>query len=67
MPFLDLSNEANAGPAIFLHASEIFEAIEIGRDVSSFFMGSLLADGVGFVDVVNASDLKVVRAIVGVG
>jgi hypothetical protein len=30
-------------------------------------MGSLLADGVGFVDVINAANLQVMRAIMAEG
>ena len=65
VPFLHLSNPADARPAIFFHGGEVFQALEINGHVSSFFMGSLLADWVGFVDVIDAPDFEVVRAVGG--
>jgi len=62
-PFLLLGNPANAGPAIFLHWGEVLEALEVNRYISSFLFGSLFADGVGFVDIIDASDFKIVGAI----
>jgi len=64
MPFLDFSDVADAGPAIFLHSSEVFQAVQVGRDVGSLLVSSLFADGVGLVDVVDASDFEVVGAVV---
>ena len=64
-PFLDFSNVANARPAVLFHAGEVFQAFEIGWDIGSFLLCSLFANGEGFIDVIDASDLKVMGAIVG--
>ncbi len=63
VPFLHLSDPADARPAILLHMHEVFHAIKVSRDISSLLLGSLLAGGVGLVDVVNAADLQVVGAV----
>jgi hypothetical protein len=63
VPLLSLSDPADAWPAILLHRGEIFQAIEVGRDARSFLMGSFLTDGVGLVDIVDASNLKIVGAV----
>lgn len=62
-PVVDLGNPANARPAVLLHGGEVFEALEINGDISSLLLCSLFADGVGFVDVIDASDLQVVGAV----
>lgn len=62
LPVVKLGNPANARPAVLLHRSEVFQAFQINRDISSLLLGSLLADGVGLVDVVDASYFQVVRA-----
>jgi len=63
-PVLSFSNPANARPAILLNGSEVFEAVKISRNIFSFFFGSLLTDGVGLVDVIDASDFQVMRTVV---
>jgi len=63
VPVLLLGNPANARPAVMLHLGEIFEAVEVHGNISSFLTGSLLADGLCLVDIVNASNLEVVWAV----
>jgi len=62
LPIVDRSNPTDARPAIFVHLGEIFHTVKISRHIRSFFMSSFLANGVGFVDVINAEHLKVMRA-----
>ena len=64
-PFIDLGNPADASPAVGSHLGEVFQAVKVNWDILSFFAGSLFADGVSFVDVVNAYDFLVVRAVIG--
>ena len=66
-PVVELGDPANAGPAVFFHGGEVFEALQIHGDVSSLLSSSLFADRLGLVDVVDASYFQVVRALVGVG
>lgn len=63
VPLVDLSNPADAGPAIFRHRGEIFQAFEINRYIFSFLLCGLIANGISLIDVVNASDFKVVGAL----
>jgi phosphoribosylaminoimidazole (AIR) synthetase len=58
-----LSNPANAWPAVFVHLNEVFQAIKVSGNVNSFLMSSLFADGVGFVDIVDASYFKIMGAV----
>lgn len=62
---VDLTDPADAGPAVLSHGGEVLHAVEVGRHVRSLLMGSLLADGVGFVDVIDAVHFEVVGAVVG--
>jgi len=62
-PLLLLCDKADAGPAVFLHRGEVFEALEIHGHIGSLLLGGFLADGEGFVDVVNAADFEVVGAV----
>lgn len=61
---VDLGDKANAWPAVLVHLSEVLHALQIGWQVLSLFFGGLLADGVGFVDIINAEDLNIVGALV---
>ena len=63
-PFIDLGNPADASPTVRSHLGEVFHAVKVNRDIFSFFMGSFLADGVGLVDVINAFDFLVMRAVI---
>lgn len=63
VPFLLLGNPANARPALLFHLGEVFHAVKISGNISSFLVGSLLADRVGLVDVVNAANLQVMGAV----
>lgn len=65
VPLLLGGNPADAGPAFLFHLDEVFEAVKIGGDIGSLLVGSLLTDGVGLVDVVDASHLQVVGAVSG--
>jgi len=67
VPFLLFSDPADTGPAILFHSGEVLQTFEISRDVASFFMSSLFADGESFVDVVDATNFKIVGAVVGHG
>jgi hypothetical protein len=61
---VEFSNPANARPAISFHGDEVFEAIKISWNISSFFMSCFLADRVSLIDIVNAFYFKIVGAIV---
>lgn len=63
VPLVELGNPAYAGPAILVHLHEVFHAVEVGGHIRAFFVGCLLADGVGLVDVVDATNFQVVGAI----
>lgn len=63
MPFLSLSNPANARPTILLHRCEVFKAIEISRNISTLLMSSLLTNRVGLIDIINAANLQIMRTI----
>lgn len=63
MPFLLLGNPANAWPAVFVHLNEVFHAIEVSGNISSFLVSSLLADGVGLVDIIDASYFKIMGTV----
>jgi hypothetical protein len=60
---LSFSNQVEARPAILLHWCEVFKAVEISRNISSLLMHSLLADRVGFIDIIYAANFQVMRAI----
>ena len=64
MPFLSLSNPADAGPAILFHGEEVFKTVKVSIKIFSFLLSGLLADGVGLVDVIDASDFQVMRTVV---
>jgi len=64
VPFLSLSNPADAGPAILFHGEEVFKTVKVSIKIFSFLLSGLLADGVGLVDVIDAAHLQVVGAIV---
>ena len=66
-PVVLFSDPADAGPAIFFHRHKVFEAFQVHGHIGSFLSGGFFADGFGFVDVVDASDLEVVGAVVGNG
>ena len=63
MPFLLLGNPANAWPAVFVHLNEVFHAVKVSRNIGSFLVSSLFADGVGFVDIIDASYFKIMGAV----
>lgn len=63
-PVEGVGNEADTGPAVLIHLSDVLHTLEVGREILSFLLGGLLANGIGFVDIVNAQHLKVVRAFV---
>ena len=65
VPFHFVGNHTDAWPAVLIHLSEIFHTFQISWEVFSFFMSSLLTDWVGFVDVIDAPDFEVVRAVGG--
>lgn len=67
VPFLLLGDPADAGPAVLIQLWEVFEAVQISGNIGSFLMGSLLANGVSLVDVVDAAHLQVVGAVSGRG
>jgi len=62
LPLVDLSNPADARPAIASHWGEVFQAVEVGGDIGSLFFGGFVADGEGLVDVIDAEDFEVVGA-----
>ena len=64
VPMLLFGNPADAGPAILFHFGEVFEAVEVHGHIGSLLPGGFLADGFGLVDVVDASHLEVVGAVV---
>ncbi len=61
-PVFHLGHPADAGPAVLLHGGEVLEALEVYRHIGALFLGSLLADGEGLVDVVDAAHFQVVGA-----
>ena len=61
---LNLGNPADAAPAVFSHLSKVFHAVKVNWNIGSLFVGSFLADGEGFVDVIDADDFLVVGAVV---
>lgn len=63
VPFLDLSDPADARPAVLFHRGEVLEALEVHGDILSLGLSGFLADGEGLVDIIDASDLKVVGAL----
>jgi hypothetical protein len=62
-PFFLLGNPADARPAVLFDGGEVLHAVEVGREILSLFLGGLFTDWVGFVDIVDASDFKVVGAV----
>lgn len=59
-----LGEQADAGPAFGLHLVEVFQAGQVGESVGSSSFGSLLADGVGSSEVIDALDLHGFGALV---
>ena len=57
-----LGEHADAGPALGLHLVDVFHAGQGGNHVGSSSLGSLLANGVGSSEVVNAGDLQFLSA-----
>jgi hypothetical protein len=64
-PFIDLGNPADAIPAVRSHLGKVFHAVEVNWNILSFFAGSFFANRVGFIDVINAFDFLIVRAVIG--
>ena len=62
-PMLLFGNPADARPTVLSHLREVFEAVEVHGNISSFLSGSLLTDGFSLVDVIDASDFEIVRAV----
>jgi hypothetical protein len=67
MPFIDLRKEADTRPTIFVHLSEVFHTLKIHGEILPFLLGSLLANRVSLVDVINAKHLQIVGALSGKG
>ena len=67
MPLVEFGNPADTGPAILVHLHEVFQAVEVGRHICALFVGGLLAEWVGLVDVVDAKNFQVVGARGGGG
>lgn len=63
--FLEVCEEADAGPALRFHLVEVFHAGEVGSGIGSSSISSLLADGVGDSEVVNAGNLHGLGALLG--
>jgi hypothetical protein len=61
---LGLGNPTNARPAVLSHLGEVFEAVEVHGDISTLLSGSLFADRLSFVDVIDATNFEVVGAFV---
>jgi len=57
-----VGNQADAWPTVLVHLGEVFHAFEIGWEIFSFLLGSLLADGVGLVDIIDAEHFEIVWA-----
>lgn len=62
-----MSNHADTGPAIFVHSADVLEAFEIDWEILALLLGSLVANGEGLIDVVNAEHFEVVGAFFGAG
>ena len=62
MPVVDFGNKANAGPASLMDLGEVFHALEIRRNVFSFFFGCLVTDWIGFVDIIDAEYFNIMWA-----
>ena len=60
-----MSEPADAGPAFGLHLVEVFKAGKVSSGIGSSGLSGLLADGVGSSEVINASDLHGLGALVG--
>jgi hypothetical protein len=58
-----LSKKAYAWPAFFINLSEVFHALEVNWKIFSFFLSCLFADGVGFVNIINAKYLKIMGTL----
>jgi len=63
-PFVVLSNETDTLPAIRSHTGEIFKAVKISWNIFSFLMSSFLTYSIGFVNIINAKNLKIMGAFV---
>ena len=64
---LEVCEEADAGPALRFHLVEVFEAGEVSSGIGSSSFSSLLADGVGSSDIINAGHLKGLGALLSSG
>ena len=62
--FLGLSDPADAVPAVLTELGEVLHALEVDGNIGSLLMGSLLADGQGLVDIIDAFDFLGVGAVV---
>jgi hypothetical protein len=60
-----IGEPANARPAFGLHLAEVFHAGHIGSSVGSSSFCGLLAHGVGLSEVIDASDLFGLGALIG--
>lgn len=63
VPLFLLGNPADAWPAVLVHLNEIFHAVKVSGNISSFLMSGLLADGVGLIDIVDTSYFKIMGAV----
>ena len=61
---LGFSDPADAVPAVLTNSGEVLHALEVKRNISSFFSSGFFADGEGLVDVIDAADFLVMGAVV---
>jgi hypothetical protein len=66
-PLFLLCHPANARPTVLLNTRQVLHAVQISWYIFSLLLGSLLANWVGLVDIVDALDFKVMGAFVGHG
>jgi hypothetical protein len=58
-----MSNETNARPTILFHCGQVFDALNVSKNIFSFLLGSLSANLVRVVDIIDTTNFSVLRAI----
>jgi len=62
-----MGEEADARPAFGLHLVEVLQALQVSSSVRSSGFSSLLANGVGKSEIIDAGDLEGFGALLRVG
>ena len=64
---LNRSDPADTVPAFLSHLSEVLHAVKISWHIFSFHLSGFLANSKSFVDIIDAGDFRIKRAVIVVG